>query len=336
MSEKGKNIEMEEETIDHWSHEHPLTLVEARGKDYCYGCERRFGNGEHAYGCSINGCKYSNLLHEECAVVATEIRYPLHHPQHILNQRLARNSIRSSCGICGRMVSSIGYRCTSSGCWFLMHQRCAQGEGVIDATTTHNDEQRRGIIHHPSHPNHELKPLRRRFSIKCDACGTTHRDSSYICTKDDCQYLIHQKCASLPQDLKREDHHHSLSLSFHVPLEYIRYDYKCDVCSLSFLPNYWIYHCPLCRYIVHVKCAFNKPLRITENDANTYNRKHHIHLPTDEVVGNIITPFVMRQRRGRRRGRRSRGREFLPPITPDDDKLVNVKYKFHRHQHRLT
>ncbi|XP_042023926.1 uncharacterized protein LOC121771217 isoform X2 [Salvia splendens] len=315
MSEKEKKIEMEEEDmIDHWSHEHPLTLVDTRELEFCYGCEVRFGSGEQAYGCSIDGCEYSNLLHPECAAMAREIRRPLHHPQHILIQRHERTLL--GCGICGKTIWSIGYKCIS--CRFEMHLRCAQDSDLIDASTRDDDddddddEKRRAIIRHPSHPSHDLKLFRRRCPFKCDACGATRKGSSYTCAADDCQYWIHERCASLPQNLKREDHHHSLSLSFHVPLEYIRFDYKCDVCSVSFLPNYWIYHCQLCRYIVHVKCAFDKPTRITENIG-----KDMIHFPRDEVVEQLITPFVMREKGGT---------TFIPPIIipNNDDELVMV------------
>ncbi|XP_047962145.1 uncharacterized protein LOC125206977 [Salvia hispanica] len=322
--------EDEREMIDHWSHEHPLTLVDTRGGDHCYGCHARFSSGEQAYGCSINGCEFSNLIHAECASMAREIRHPLHpQPQHILIQRYKDTQW---CQICSTWISSISYKCTISGCMFNTHLRCAHANGVINAATHDDDdddgdEQRRVIIRHPSHPSHDLKLLRRRCPFKCDACGTTRRDSSYICTKDDCQYLIHQKCASLPQQLKREDHHHSLSLSFQVPPEYIIFDYKCDVCCISFLPNYWIYHCPLCRYIVHIKCAFDKLPRLAENIG-----KDVIHLPTNEVAGELITPFVMKQRGGT---------TFIPPIiiipaADDTNELVNMKYKFLHHQHHLT
>ncbi|XP_047962742.1 uncharacterized protein LOC125207442 [Salvia hispanica] len=312
--------------VDHWSHEHPLTLVETRGGDHCYGCEVRFGSGEQAYGCSIDGCEYSNLLHQECAAVAREIRHPLHHPHHILIQR--HEPDLRGCNICERTIWSIGYKCTSSGCWFQMHLRCAHDSDLIDAATPDVDEQRRAIIRHPSHPKHDLKLLRGRCPSKCDACGATRKGSSYICTKDACQYLIHQKCASLPQHLKREDHHHSLSLSFQVPREYIRLQYKCDVCNISFLPNYWIYHCPLCRYIVHIKCAFNKKPRVIDISIG----KDIVHLPTNEVAVEQITPFVMRQRGGE---------ILIPPIilpaSSPSIELVNVKYyKFIHHQHQLT
>ncbi|XP_047959479.1 uncharacterized protein LOC125204789 isoform X2 [Salvia hispanica] len=454
MREKGKGIEGDErEMVDHWSHEHPLSLVDARGGEYCYGCEVRFGSGERAYGCSMEGCEYEKLLHEECAAMAREIRHPLHQypqAQHILIQQhqpkyaicyICRQRIRSilyscsfrgygdeqmanidiiqhhpshpdhelkllqrrstfECNACGTIHSGSWYVCTTDGCgyrihqrcaslpqiikreyhphslslsyhlpqeytnisirlvykifrcyicqmsilpecwiyycqicryivhitcafneplcWFKMHLRCAQGGGVID-----DEDQRCSAIHHPSHPCHELKLLRRRCSFKCDACCTTRKESSsYTCTNDDCQYWIHEKCASLPQSFKREDHHHSLSLSFEVPFEYLIFNYKCDVCNTYLLPSYWIYHCQICRFIVHVKCAFNKPPpRINLNIGRDI-----IRLPANEVAEELITPFVMREKGGG---------AFMP--NDDGDELVKLKYyKFIHHQHQLT
>lgn len=65
MSEKGNENEIssssEIEMVDHWSHEHPLTLVDPGRRDVCYSCGQLFSSGEQAYGCSINGCQYSEL-----------------------------------------------------------------------------------------------------------------------------------------------------------------------------------------------------------------------------------------------------------------------------------
>ncbi|XP_057786688.1 uncharacterized protein LOC131004100 [Salvia miltiorrhiza] len=324
MSEKEKEMEEmwleEKKIVEHWSHEHPLTLVETRREDKCYGCQRSFSSEEQAYGCS-KGCRYTKLLHQECAQVARKIRHELH-PQHIFIQD--HEQCLGMCNICRLSIWSIGYRCTSS-CEFHMHMRCAQGSSMMEADD--DDEQQRGgnIIRHLSHPKHELKLLRRFCSFKCDACGTTRRGSSYTCTADACQYWIHERCASLPPTMEREDHHHSLTLSFHLPLEYIKYDYKCDVCKQYLLPKHWIYHCQLCRYIVHIKCAYNT----IENNASASNEKDMIQLPINDVAGELITPFVKRQ-----------GGEAIAIAPPTDDhdhdEMVNVKYKFLHHQHQLT
>ncbi|XP_047962168.1 uncharacterized protein LOC125207001 [Salvia hispanica] len=223
MSEKGKEIEKDErEMFEHWSHEHPLSLVEACGGEYCYGCEDRFSSGEQAYGCSIDGCDYSNLLHEECATMARKIRHPSHHPQHILIQQ--HEPVLSRCYICEKIIWSIGYKCTCSECEFEMHLRCSQQSGgLIKAVADDGVEQIRKIVRHPSHPDHEMKLLRRR---------------------------------NIGKDI--------------------------------------------------------------------------IHLPANEVAGELITPFVMRQRGGE---------TLIPPIiipASAADELMKVKYKFIHHQHQLT
>ncbi|XP_042024459.1 uncharacterized protein LOC121771681 isoform X3 [Salvia splendens] len=255
--------------------------------------------------------------------MARKILHPSHHPHHILIQQHEPDLY--TCFICERIIWSIGYKCTCSECEFEMHLRCSQSDGLINAVAADDGvEQMRDIIRHPSHPDHEMKLWRRRCSFNCDACGTTRKGSSYTCTVDACQYWIHERCASLPQNLKREDHHHSLSLSFHVPLEYMRFDYRCDVCTRILLPKNWIYHCQICRYIVHIKCAFNKPPRIIENIG-----KDVIHLPANEVAEELITPFVMRQRGGE-------GGTFIIIPAASVDELTKVKYKFLHHQHQLT
>ncbi|XP_047962170.1 uncharacterized protein LOC125207003 [Salvia hispanica] len=80
-------------------------------------------------------------------------------------------------------------------------------------------------------------------------------------------------------------------------------------------------------FIVHVKCVFNNQPRVTLNI-----RKDMIHLPTNEVAEELITPFVMRQRGGE-------GGTLIPPIiipAAAVDELMKVKYDFIHHQHQLT
>ncbi|XP_047963897.1 uncharacterized protein LOC125208348 [Salvia hispanica] len=314
MSEKVENeIEEEErEMFDYWNHEHPLTLVEAPRGGYCYGCLSYFTRGEKGYGCSQK-CGYERLLHEDCAVAPRKIRHAMH-PQHILSQQLnTKGGVRGFCSICQRYAWGIFYRCTSAECTFAMHIRCAQGSDIMYAAA----EGGKRTIHHLSHPEHQLLFLRRSCSFKCDACGTTGaKGSSYACTNDDCEYWIHERCASLPQNIQREEHHHSLSLSFHVPSEYLRYDYRCDVCSKRLVTNHWVYHCVLCSYVVHLSCAFDKSLLTTR-------KKGIMEFPiNDAAVGeDLIGPFVRRQ-----------GVDAHTLIPHQDV----VDYKFHHHKLTLV
>ncbi|XP_047963695.1 uncharacterized protein LOC125208162 [Salvia hispanica] len=326
--------------LEHPSHPiHPLKLTKRRYYLNCNACgTTRRGS---SFMCTIDACGY--LIHHRCALLPLTMRGEEHHHYLSLSFQVPQEYIDNGykCDVCTKSLLPdhwiyhcrlcryiVHIACSFSElsrlCTIQMHLRCAQASGMIDATGDH-DEQRSDIIDHSSHPDHKLKLLRKRCSFKCDACGTTRRGSSYTCTADACQYLVHEKCASLPQNLKREDHHHSLTLSYHVPLEYIKFRYKCDLCNKSFLSKTWIYHCQICRFIVHIKCAFNKQPRITENIG-----KDIIHLPTNKVAEELITPFVMRQ---------AGGETLIPPIAiPNNvDELVNVKhYEFLHHQHQLT
>ncbi|KAH6827537.1 hypothetical protein C2S53_007882 [Perilla frutescens var. hirtella] len=171
-------MEEEEVVVDHWSHHHPLSLVQTSKRahfftDNCYGCDRSFSRGEHVYGCSKK-CKYVKLLHEECAEMSRKIRHPMH-PQHILIQK-NYSSNESKCAICERHIDrSIGYKCTSSDCEFEIHMRCAQDRGVMEA----DDDT--VIISHPSHPQHPLVRVSRRpcslryvAHVKCARVNPIH------------------------------------------------------------------------------------------------------------------------------------------------------------------
>lgn len=173
------------------------------------------------------------------------ISHPMH-PQHELKQKYIEHFL--PCAICTRPMHGDGYKCEGTGCEIRMHLSCA-----LDSNAMDNDKRAPAVIQHPSHPHHDLR-LWRRWSSKCDACAAPPQGRSYICTV--CEYRVHERCASLPATIKREDHQHIFSLSFYVPLEYVKFDFKCDVCFKDLLARFWIYHCSVCRYVVHLECAF--------------------------------------------------------------------------------
>ncbi|XP_042021040.1 uncharacterized protein LOC121768574 [Salvia splendens] len=196
-----------------------------------------------------------------------------------------------------------------------MHIRCAQGSDMMYGAEEQSSSS--SIIHHPSHPEHQLLFLRRSCSFKCDACGTTGaKGSSYACTTPSCQYWIHLRCASLPHIIQRGDHHHSLSLSFHVPRQYLRYHYRCEVCRKELIPKDWIYHCELCSYAFHLTCTFTRYIPTTRE-------KGIIVFPINDVaVGeNLIGAFLRRQ-----------GVDTHSLIPYQDD----VDYEFHHHKLMLV
>ncbi|XP_057799698.1 uncharacterized protein LOC131015345 [Salvia miltiorrhiza] len=325
MSGKENKIEEEEEetkVVHHWSHEHRLTLGEPRIGERFFCCGRRFNGGEKAYECR---CWKNIVLDEECLGMPMKIRHAMH-PQHILTHHVFSYDeyylgtlTGKLCAICESSLinrrsfgtnteGSIFYKCTRAECRLWMHMRCAQGSDMMyDADDDDDDEQHR-TIDHPSHPKHGLKLVRRSCRFKCDACGITRGVKSYMCCIANCQYWIHNSCSSLPQAIESEYHSHSLSLSFHVPPSYMRRDLKCDVCK-KYLPfKYWIYHCELCSYVVHLNCASNA----------TRYEKGMLKFPISDVGEELIGGFIKRE-----------GGAISIPHDDED-------YEFHDHKLRLV
>ncbi|XP_057799783.1 uncharacterized protein LOC131015415 isoform X2 [Salvia miltiorrhiza] len=234
MSGKENKIEEEEEeeetkVVHHWSHEHRLTLGEPRTRLGCFGCGRRFNEGVKAYECSQK-CGNKIVLDEECAGLPRKNRHTMH-PHHILIQHVFNlddcfdeTLIGKLCAICERfLINTVGcifYKCTRAECELWMHMRCAQGSDMMydAADDDDDDDEQCRTANHLSHPKHGLKLVRRNCSFKCDACGTTRRGKSYMCCEANCQYWIHESCASLPQTIETEYHSHSLSLSLSMSL----------------------------------------------------------------------------------------------------------------------
>ncbi|XP_057779772.1 uncharacterized protein LOC130998367 [Salvia miltiorrhiza] len=306
MSEKGKNEVIE---LDHFFHKHPLILTERAGRteyDLCSGCWRYIFSGETIYRC--RDCS-SPTLHEECAEMPREITLSLH-PQHTLVQKESR---RRSCSVCGKGIRGIGYYCSSSGsCQFQIHLGCARSMDVMGAAAAGNQ--------HPSHPQHELKLLwrpGRAASLRCDACSTIHRGNSYLCTV--CQYSINESCAALPATLDHHLHGHPLSLAYCLPLDYIKWNFKCDVCFKDLLRKYWVYHCEICRYVAHINCAITtSPVIMSNIDVDAVDGDV-IAFPINDAV-ELIGRFVTR---------------LGVTVISHDNEIVKGKYKLHNPDHQL-
>ncbi|KAH6794851.1 hypothetical protein C2S52_005328 [Perilla frutescens var. hirtella] len=237
------------------------------------------------------------------------------HPQHTLIQK--EMMYVPKCEICRSQIERIGYYCTSSDpCRFQVHVGCAQNLSVVKSFTDH-----------PSHP-HQLTLLwrpGRSTSLRCDACGTVQKGNSYICI--DCQYWIHESCAALPPTGDFHHHHHPLSLIYHLPLEYIKFDFECRICFKALLPRHWVYGCQTCRYVVHINCAITASPASTSNiDVNAAEGVIAFPIDKNKAVEKLIVPFVIK----------NLGGSILGSPPHDDNEMVKGKYKFHNHVHELT
>ncbi|KAH6796532.1 hypothetical protein C2S52_021086 [Perilla frutescens var. hirtella] len=248
-----------------------------------------------------------------------EIKHSLH--PHTLIQKEVWNI--PTCAICEEDIVRIGYYCSiSDSCNFQIHVGCAQSAAVVQRSAGGE----RSRMNHPSHPQHELTLLwrpGRSCLFRCDACNTVQKGSSYICIV--CQYWIHESCAALPATLQYHHHRdHPLSLAYQLPLEYIKYNFKCDACFKDLLPIYWVYHCALCRYVVHINCAMKTSPAATSIDTNVAVDKDVVAFPINNEVEELIGPFVMKV-----------GGANVKAIHQDNPEIVNSKYKFHNHDHEL-
>ncbi|XP_047976777.1 uncharacterized protein LOC125218985 [Salvia hispanica] len=315
--------EMEQESFPHMCHEHPLSLIpdsseKNHGISICLGCWRYFLPGEEAYGCISKLCISERFLHKECMEMPQEIMHPIH-PLHPLTMYKPEDLYETKkCAICEEDVKGLRYRCSQSGCDGLwIHLAC---------TGTRNEKH--SPVEHLSHPDHQLRYSKktRWCPFPCDACGATEKGDSYTCTV--CDYSIHQSCALLPQSKDFPHHHHSLSLAFSLPYEYIPYEFDCAICSLTLPLRRWVYHCKLCRYVVHLKCATSTFDDENENGNAIDDVKVVTKFPKveDDIYEEMIRPFVKRQR----------GKLDITPHHDQDNHNIGGKYSFSNHPHLLT
>ncbi|KAL1534307.1 hypothetical protein AAHA92_30496 [Salvia divinorum] len=309
-----------EDTFLHMLHEHPLSLIpdSAKKSDYtpwCYGCLRYFLPGDATYGCSIR-CAFRWLLHKECMEMPGEIMHPLHpsHPLTLCNPDYYLFQ-STKCAVCGEYAFGLWYRCSQGGCeGLLIHLGCAG---------FHSDKQPQ--MEHPSHPQHQLQFSKKLTVFPCDACGSYEKGNSYICTL--CDYLVHESCALLPLSAHFPRHHpaHSLSLAFSLPSEYIIYEFDCAICSLTLPLRRWVYHCHLCRYVVHLNCATSTFDNDNENAIDDEKEATNFPIAVDDMYEEIIRPFVKRQRE-----------QILVPHHDHGNQNIGGKYSFSNHPHLLT
>ncbi|XP_047983801.1 uncharacterized protein LOC125224447 [Salvia hispanica] len=246
-----------------------------------------------------------------------EIMHPIH-PSHPLTLDYLAST---ECAVCKERVYGLRYSCSQEDCdgWGI-HLGCA---GFL------TDKQ--PLMYHPSHPQHQLR-FSKKMIFHCEACGSTQKGDSYICTI--CDYCIHESCALLTLSADFPHHHpnHSLSLAFTLPSEYIKYEFDCAICSTTLPLRRWVYHCHLCRYVVHLKCVTSTFHDDNENEnenenANAIDGKEATKFPIaiEDMYEEMIKPFVKQQKE-----------QILIPHHDCDNHNVSGKYKFSEHPHDLT
>ncbi|ESQ52423.1 hypothetical protein EUTSA_v10017974mg [Eutrema salsugineum] len=107
-------------TIQHFTHNHPLTEANVVGTYTCNGC-KLYGDGK-TYRCK--DCDYD--LHEYCATCPATLRYSWHAPDHELSLITGPTHMAErGCYVCRVYIQGMFYKCKH--CSFESHPHCAHG-----------------------------------------------------------------------------------------------------------------------------------------------------------------------------------------------------------------
>ena len=90
----------------------------------------------------------------------------------------------------------------------------------------------------------------RKIMPSCTVCGEAIVGSCVCCGQ--CSFRLHNSCAKLPRELQLPKHDKHL-LVLQKKTDRDRGTYKCNYCNL--VCQHFFYHCPLCKFVLDVKCA---------------------------------------------------------------------------------
>jgi len=185
-----------------------------------------------------------------------------------------------SCHICRGKINNDcgGYSCIKEGCSYVAHSKCATQKNVWDGNELEGEPEedikevkpferiKDGIIRHFSHQQHYLKldeNTGKDYDDKklCQACITPiYSGNCYLCMQ--CDFILHEECANLSQQIHYPIHPHMLTLvgGYDGVREY--HDDKCGACPWICKSGFF-YKCSkdCLSFLLHVQCAtISEPL----------------------------------------------------------------------------
>ncbi|PKI49173.1 hypothetical protein CRG98_030451 [Punica granatum] len=268
--------EQEEEKIQHFSHEHPLTSFHVNGPNQidCRACDQKISGP--IYGC--RSCIF--MLHEPCASLPQQILQHPYHPQHPLTLRADFEKF-PECKACKRQ-SWFAYHCNE--CDYNLHAMvvtsCSMRHVLNylvnwNTLSTHSIcsffflnqwmdpflampvlNKLRDITFTVRHRHeHNLTYFGKTGHLLCDLCYNDCSIDLYRCVP--CNYNIHCSCTPLPPSVKHELHIHPMVLRDRVVDEFYD-DQYCDLCETTRNPEHGVYYCDECRCAAHIDCVIPK------------------------------------------------------------------------------
>ncbi|KAK6231358.1 DC1 - like 10 [Theobroma cacao] len=183
-----------QKTVQHFTHDHPLTEVDARTEFVCDGC-RTLGVGTR-YGCE--SCDFD--LHDHCATCPLELSSFMHeHDLKLVVSKPQATSLQNErfCDLCGDPVQGIFYQCRL--CEFDVHPLCTK------------------LPEYVRHVMHKEHPLRLQGSVpgRCMVCKDTCTSWHYRCGI--CCFDLHLECVLAPCEEEATSTSTSRSLKSPVP-----------------------------------------------------------------------------------------------------------------------
>ncbi|XP_010454360.1 PREDICTED: uncharacterized protein LOC104736127 [Camelina sativa] len=174
--------------------------------------------------------------HTEYNKASVEIKHPLH-PKHSLQLVLLKGKGTRECYCCDEDLLRIFYYCFA--CDYAMNIACVEKPRVLS-------------IDYPKWHEHTLALFPRNTSLTCSVCALSHTSCPfYICPP--CDFVVHQRCVSLPRLIRISRHPHRISFT----LCFGQGDWSCGVCRRKIDNDYGGYSCIKdgCSYGVHSRCA---------------------------------------------------------------------------------
>ncbi|GKV51034.1 hypothetical protein SLEP1_g57711 [Rubroshorea leprosula] len=220
--------------VSHFSHEHPLTLVEVEEEDLeCNGCGRFLAGP--VYNC--RDCDFN--LHKSCFDLPTEVSHRFHQDHPLFLRFLDEES---NCTRCFDTCVGFIYHC--SECSFTLDHKCA----VLTNISVQEAGQEKNSIDHFLH-NHSLT-FHNKFptsKLSCPVCRLRPSGRPvYFCF--DCSLFIHKSCIwEIQPEIQNPFHHHSLIAFSTISFE------ECASCKMNFKGI--SYCCLKCGFHLHVQCA---------------------------------------------------------------------------------
>ncbi|KAI5560564.1 hypothetical protein BDE02_16G055400 [Populus trichocarpa] len=138
-------------------------------------------------------------------------------------------------------------------------------------------------VEHFSHPVHPLILINQVLEysgelVICSGCDEPIWGPCYSCTS--CYFFLHKTCAELPREIKRHIHFkHPLHLLAKPPSHYIL-GCICDLCKKTC--ESFVYHCSVCKFDLHIKCAFQQCFFEVDSQAHQFAHIDHSLISNEE------------------------------------------------------